>query len=101
MNEQPTNLPQPGTPVEAQNKSEVARLRQKIEEEYQAMQNGFSGLASGIARHDFINRRYRAIDQLETQLTGLIGKNESLSLIIDINDRIAPVQQPGAAAPSP
>ena len=40
-----------------QNLSEVARLRQQIQTEYEAAQRGLAGLASGVARHDFIEAR--------------------------------------------
>src|SRR5579875_1107418 len=43
------------------NGSEVARIRQQIEEELEAMQLGFSGLAAGSARHDFIRARMEQV----------------------------------------
>lgn len=40
-----------------ENRSDVARLRQRIAEEYEAATRGLSGLAYGTAKHEFITRR--------------------------------------------
>jgi len=41
---------------ETENKSEVARLMQQIELEYEAAQRGLYGFAYGAAKHEFIVR---------------------------------------------
>jgi hypothetical protein len=40
-----------------ENQSEVAQLRRRIEDEYQAAQLGLTGLASGTSRHQVINAK--------------------------------------------
>ena len=47
--------------TEAENLSEVARMRQQIDAEYEAAQRGLFGLAYGLSRHDFITRRMEAV----------------------------------------
>ena len=42
------------------NKSEVARLMQRIDEEYEAAERGLSGLAQ-VAQHEFITARMERI----------------------------------------
>ena len=37
--------------------SEVARLRQRIADEYLAAKYGLTGLASGVSKHEFITAR--------------------------------------------
>ena len=61
--------------------SDVARLLNQIEQEYQASKRGLEGLASGTARHDFIQKRAENIEQCHEQLTDLIGPEEAISLI--------------------
>ena len=62
-------------------KSEVARLREQIQAEYQAAQQGLSGLASGTARHDFITARTEHIGALHEKLAEIVGADEAIALI--------------------
>jgi ABC-type Fe2+-enterobactin transport system substrate-binding protein len=64
--------------------SEVARLLQQISLERQAALNGLKGLASGTARHDFINAKEQHIATLHEKLTAIVGKNEATRLVIDV-----------------
>lgn len=64
--------------------SEVAQLRQKISEEYEAMKRGLTGLAWGSAKHDFINARMQRVDQYHNQLAQYVGEYEATSTICDL-----------------
>src|SRR5579875_1107416 len=50
------------------NGSEVARIRQQIEEELEAMQLGFSGLAAGSAGPDFMRARMEQVGNCVDEL---------------------------------
>ena len=67
--------------------SEVTRIRKQIEDEYIAASNGLNGLA-GIARHTFISRRYRRIDELHTELADHVGQDAATKIVYDISERI-------------
>ena len=63
------------------NQSEVARLREQIELQLQAMQQGLHGLASGTARHAFIQARMQRISKYQDDLTRYIGEQEADQLL--------------------
>lgn len=63
--------------------SEVAQLLQRIEQEHQAAQWALTGLASGSARHDFINQRLENIGGIHEQLKAQVGSETALNLIAD------------------
>jgi hypothetical protein len=65
----------------SENKSEVARLLQQFDDEYQAAYNGLSGLAYGTARHDFISKKIEGMEKAREQLEGLVGEEEAMKLI--------------------
>ena len=58
------------------NQSEIARLREQIELETQAMQQALNG-PSVSGSHEIINHRYDAIGQLHNQLVPLVGDEEA------------------------
>lgn len=64
-----------------ENLSDVARLLKQIEQEYQASKRGLEGLASGTARHDFIQQRAETIGQCHEHLSDLIGPENAIALI--------------------
>ena len=64
-------------------KSEVARLLQQIEAEYEAAKRGLSGLSFGAARHDFINARMDQVAVCLEQLVAHLGEEEATRLIYD------------------
>ncbi len=64
-------------------KSAVAQLLQQIDQEYQAAQQALTGLASGIARHDFINAREERIAMLHQELASLVGKYEATRMVVE------------------
>ena len=63
-----------------ENQSEVARLMQRIEEEYTAPQRALSGLAVGMATHQFITARMENIGRCHQQLRALVGE-EAIMLV--------------------
>jgi hypothetical protein len=64
-----------------QNKSEIARILEQIDQEYQASKIGLQGLASGSTRHDFIQAKSEHIGKCHEQLVELIGAEEAISII--------------------
>ncbi len=76
-----------------QNVSEIARLRQSIEEEIEAMHRGFSAIAAGTARHAFIKARMERIGSQQDLLAKHIGSSAAARVVcelyIDSQNRIA------------
>lgn len=68
--------------------SEVAQLLQRIEQEYQAARDGMSGLASGTAKHDFIVHKMKRINACYQELSGLVGTQEAMKLIVETIERM-------------
>jgi hypothetical protein len=64
-----------------QNQSEVAQIRQRILQEYEAAQRGLSGFATGTARHDFITARMENLGDLHAELVKLVGQDEATAII--------------------
>ena len=58
-----------------ENQSEVARLLAQIDMEYEAAQNGLTGLASGISSHQFITARTERISDLHSLLQTMVGES--------------------------
>jgi hypothetical protein len=58
------------------NKSEVARIRQLIAQEYEAVEQGIKGLAV-TSRHDFIARRQQNIQCYVQDLAAIVGEAEA------------------------
>jgi hypothetical protein len=63
--------------------SEVAQIRQQIQSEYEAAKQGLSGLATGTARHDFIQAKTEAIGNYHDQLAELVGPEQAIAIIVD------------------
>jgi hypothetical protein len=64
--------------------SEVAKLRQRIAEEYQAAKMGMSGLASGVSKHAFITARMERMGQSFDQLSELVGsRQEAMKEVVE------------------
>jgi hypothetical protein len=64
--------------------SEVAQLRQKITEEYEAMKRGLTGFASGTAKHAFIDARMRHVEDYYNQLTQYVGTQEATQAVCEL-----------------
>lgn len=76
----------------SQQRSEVADLLTQICCEYEAAQQGLSGLAQGISQHQFITRRMECIGELHSQLHNILG-NEAMALISARLDHASPDAQ--------
>jgi len=73
--------------------SDVARLREQIERETEAMQQGLYGSAI-TARHDLIAHRYDAMEQYHNELILLVGQEEAANILTDAYSQ---VMEKGAA----
>jgi len=62
--------------------SELARLREQIELECQALQHMMQ--FSAVASHRSINRRYRSLDRCRDQLKPLVGEDQATNIVVDI-----------------
>ena len=62
--------------------SEVSRILSEITAEYEAAQRGLTGLAYGIARHEFISARMENMGQLQRKLKRIVG-DAAMALIVD------------------
>lgn len=66
-----------------ENRSEVARLRQRIAQEYEAARRGLTGLAYGTATHEFITRRMEQIGSCHETLKHLVGEQEATRMLAE------------------
>lgn len=57
--------------------SEVANLRQQIEQELVAMRLGLSGLSTGTTKHQFIEARMHNLGAYEEQLAVHVGEEQA------------------------
>jgi hypothetical protein len=62
--------------------SEVAQLRQRLADEYQAAQWGLTGLASGTSRHQVITAKMENIGKAFEALTEVVGSPEEAGKIV-------------------
>src|SRR5689334_8699621 len=60
-----------------QNKSEVARLLEQIQLEYEAAQRLMHGFAAGAGKHEFITARMENMGRCHQRLTALLGEREA------------------------
>ncbi len=63
--------------------SEIARLRQRITEEYEAAMRGLTGLATGFATHQFITQRMEHIGTYHETLQHLVGEQEAIRIVAE------------------
>ena len=70
-----------------ENYSAVARLRQQIEQEYEAARQGLTGLAQGRSQHTFITARMEHMGVYHVQLAALIGEQEAARMVYEILER--------------
>jgi hypothetical protein len=73
-----------------ENQSEVARLRERLEREYQAAEWGLHGLAAGVSRHEFITAKMERMGECHQQLAQLIGTDEATRMLVEIIDGTGP-----------
>ena len=72
--------------------SEVARLRQRIEEECEASWWALHGLAAGAAQHEFIMARFRNMEGHHTHLIKLVGEEQATEILCEIYNKRAGAQ---------
>ncbi|MGB8346692.1 MAG: hypothetical protein WCD86_17525 [Ktedonobacteraceae bacterium] len=68
------------------NKSEVARLRYQIEQEYQAAELAMNGFAVGVSRHAIITAKMEHMGECCAQLTKLVGGQEAMNIYIEATE---------------
>ena len=66
-----------------ENHSEIARLRQRIADEYLAAQRGLTGLSFGSAKHTFITARLEQIGTYHEALKDLVGESEATRIMTE------------------
>jgi hypothetical protein len=64
--------------------SEVAQLRERIQLEYEAAQQGLSGMAQGTARHAFITQRLENMALHHQVLQQLVGEYEAIKIFVEV-----------------
>lgn len=63
--------------------SEIARLREQIELQLEAMQRGLRGLASGRARHAFIYKRMECVGEYQDALAEYVGEHTASQIVCE------------------
>ena len=67
--------------------SEVARLREQVELEYEAMMLGLTGFAEGTAMHEFISARMARVEGYHEELARELGEPEATQIICDLYNK--------------
>lgn len=78
------------------NRSEVAQLRQQIELQLQALQRGMYGLATGTARHAFIQARMERIGVCQDRLAEQLGENAANQIVCSLYGEVMERELPDA-----
>lgn len=63
--------------------SEIARVRQHFAAEYLSAQLGFSGLAEGTSRHQFITNKMERMGESFETLAEMMGKEQAIQILAD------------------
>ena len=77
------------------NQSEIARLREQIEREYEQACWAQTGLTVGSAKHLFISRRMEHIGVCQETLATLIGEQASMQFVSEVFASDPPPQPQG------
>ncbi len=67
------------------NQSEVARLRQQLNAEYQAARLAMNGYAE-VARHETITARMENMGRLHEELRAIVGEEEAVKALVRAMD---------------
>ncbi|MBX5459156.1 MAG: hypothetical protein IRZ31_19870 [Thermogemmatispora sp.] len=82
--------------------SEIARLRRQLEAEYLAGRWALYGLACGWAKHEYIQRRLRNMEEYQSKLAQLVGPERAAAIVCevidDVRDKDREQQAPGQTA---
>lgn len=79
----------------ASNRSEIAQLRQQIEEQLIAMKRGLSGFSAGSARHAFINAKLERINVDQEKLASQIGEQDANSFFYHLYNHVMETRENG------
>ncbi len=63
-------------------RSEVARLLSQISAEYEAAQQGLTGLSYGVSQHEFITAKMENMGRIHSQLQSIVG-DAAIAMIAD------------------
>lgn len=63
--------------------SEIARLKQQIALECEAMKQAMDGFRT-TASHEIINHQYNSIGIIQEQLATLIGEDDSAQIMVEV-----------------
>lgn len=74
--------------------SEIALLRQRLVQEYEAGCWALYGLNSGTAQHAFITARFRQMETCHQRLTELVGEEQATTYLCEVFDRGTTPNQP-------
>ena len=72
------------------NESEVARLLHQIDLEYQAAQQGLTGVSAGTAQHAFITAKMENIGVYREQLATYVGEVQATQLVCELAEQHIP-----------
>lgn len=70
------------------NMSEVARLREQVKLEYEAMMRGLHGFAEGSAMHKFIAARMARVGSYHDELAKELGKDKATQIIGELYSEV-------------
>lgn len=64
------------------NQSEVRRLLEQIDAEYEAAKHGLQGVAQGMAHHQFMTARAENIQALQKRLGEVVGDQDTATRLV-------------------
>jgi hypothetical protein len=79
-------------------KSEIARLREQIELEYQAAYHALHAPMM-TAPHAFINARFSSMQEHKEQLAHLVGEQEATKMVIEVMEQAEEISHGNQAHP--
>ncbi len=68
--------------------SDVAHLREQVQQEYEAMMQGLHGFAEGSAMHAFISARMARVEDYHDQLAREVGEDQATEIICDLYNKV-------------
>jgi len=69
------------------NSSQVARLREQVAQEYEAMMQGLTGFAEGSAMHEFISARMARVENYHDELAKEVGESLATQIICELYNK--------------
>jgi hypothetical protein len=67
--------------------SEIVRLREQVELEYESMMLGLHGFAEGSAIHEFISAKMARVEGYHDELAREIGEDLATQMICDLYNK--------------